>query len=131
MSNLLHKELTDAIINIFYEVNNGLGYGFLERVYQNALYLELKQEGFLVEAQKPIKVHYKGSVVGDFFADLVVENTIILELKACSALTEEHEIQLMNYLRATDIEVGLLMNFGRKPTFKRIIFTNDRKNLKK
>ncbi len=131
MSRLLHRELTDAIIGSYHAVFNELGYGFLERVYQNAMYLELKNEGYEVEAQKQIKVHYKGAVVGDYYADLLVENSVILELKACDALTDDHEIQLLNYLRATDIEVGLLLNFGRKPTFKRIIFTNDRKKLKK
>ncbi|AQG80078.1 GxxExxY protein [Spirosoma montaniterrae] len=131
MSRLLHKELTDAIIGSYYAVFNELGYGFLERVYQNALYIELKNEGYEVEAQKQIKVHYKGTQVGDYFADILVENCVILELKACETLAEEHEIQLMNYLRATTMEVGLLLNFGKKPEFKRIIFTNDRKNLKK
>lgn len=95
------------------------------------MYLELKNEGYEVEAQKQIKVHYKGAMVGDYFADLLVENTIILELKACESLKEEHEIQLINYLRATDIEVGLLLNFGKKPAMKRVVFANERKNLKK
>ena len=130
MSKLLHKDLTDVIIGIYYNVFNELGYGFLERVYQNAMFWELKNEGFDVDAQKQIKVYYKGAQVGDYFADLFVDNCVILELKACEVLADEHEIQLLNYLRATTIEVGLLLNFGEKPEFKRLVFTNDRKNLK-
>ena len=130
MPKLLHKELTDAIIGIYYNVFNELGYGFLERVYQNAMYAELKKEGFDTDAQKQIKVYYKGLLVGDYFADLLVDKSVILELKACEVLVEEHEIQLLNYLRATNVEVGLLLNFGKKPEFKRMVYTNDRKNLK-
>lgn len=131
MSKLLHKELTDAIIGIYYNVFNELGYGFLERVYQNAMYAELKHEGFDVDAQRQIKVYYKGILVGDYYADLFVDNCIILELKATEALAEAHELQLLNYLRATNIEIGMQLNFGKKPEFKRLIFTNDRKNLKR
>lgn len=131
MSKLLHKELTDAIIGIYYNVFNELGYGFLERVYQNAMYAELKHEGFDVDAQRQIKVYYKGILVGDYYADLFVYNCIILELKATEALAEAHELQLLNYLRATNIEIGMQLNFGKKPEFKRLIFTNDRKNLKR
>ena len=130
MEKLLHGELTDAIIKIYYEVYNELGYGFLEKVYQNALFLELKRKGFEVEPQKHIKVHYKGVEIGDYFADMAVNQTIILELKASEMLVYANELQLLNYLRATDIEVGLLLNFGKKPEFRRLIFTNDRKKLK-
>ncbi|GAB2514809.1 GxxExxY protein [Spirosoma aerophilum] len=130
MPNLLHRELTEAIIGIYYDVFNELGYGFLERVYQNAMYAELKNEGFNVTAQQRIKVHYKGLLVGDYYADLLIDNYVILELKAAESLAEEHEVQLLNYLRATDVEVGLLLNFGKKPEFKRIVYTNDRKRLK-
>ncbi|AUD04355.1 GxxExxY protein [Spirosoma pollinicola] len=130
MPKLLHRELTDAIIGIYYDVFNELGYGFLERVYQNAMYAELKNEGFDVTAQQQIKVYYKGLLVGDYFADLLIDNCIILELKATESLAEEHEVQLLNYLRATDIEVGLLLNFGKKPEFKRLVYTNNRKRLR-
>ncbi|OFX74458.1 MAG: GxxExxY protein [Bacteroidetes bacterium GWE2_29_8] len=124
---LLHKDLTDKIISIFYEVYNELGYGFLEKVYQNALYLELKNRNFKVEAQKQIKVYYKEIEVGEYYADLVVNDLIILELKATDCIVDEFECQLINYLKATDKEVGLLLNFGKNPEFKRKIFENTRK----
>ena len=124
---LKHKELTDAILKTFYDVYNELGYGFLEKVYQNSMYLELKNKGFHVEAQKKIKVFYKGIEVGEYFADLIVEDKIILELKAADCIVKDFENQILNYLRSTDCEVGLLLNFGRKPEFKRKIFENDRK----
>lgn len=127
---LLHKELTESIIKVFYDVYNELGFGFLEKVYQNSLYLELKSRGFEVEAQKQIKVHFKGFEVGEYYADLLVNNTIILELKAVEAIVPEFEHQLINYLRGTDKEVGLLLNFGLKPEFRRKIFENSRKKLK-
>ncbi len=126
---LLHKELTDQIIKTFYDVYNELGYGFLEKVYQNALLLELKNRGFQVEAQKQIKVYYKNVVVGEYYADLIVNNLIILELKATEVIVKEFEFQLINYLRATHIEVGLLLNFGTKPEFRRKVFDNHRKNI--
>ncbi len=125
---LEYKELTDAILKAFYDVYNELGYGFLEKVYQNSMYLELKARGFQVEAQKPIKVFYKGNIVGDYYADLVVNNLIILELKAVDVLVEEFEWQILNYLRGTEIEVGLLLNFGKKPEFARKVYKNSRKN---
>jgi GxxExxY protein len=124
---LLHEELTKTIIKTFYKVYNELGYGFLEKVYQNSLYLELKNKGFKVEAQKRIAVFYKGTEVGEYYADLMVEDTIILELKAADYIVKDFENQILNYLRATNCEVGLLLNFGRKPEFKRKIFENDRK----
>ena len=130
MTNFLHKKLSDSILKIYYEVYNNLGYGFLEKVYQNAMYLELKSQGYNVEPQKQIKVYYKEMVVGEYYADLLIDNTIILELKACECLMDAHKAQLINYLRATDIEVGMLLNFGETPEFKRFIYTNDRKNLK-
>ncbi len=129
--NLLHKELTDSIIKTFYDVYNELGYGFLEKVYQNSLYVELRSKGFEVEAQKQIKVYFKGKEVGVYYADLIVNNLIILELKAAEYIVEEFEWQLLNYLRGTNKEVGLLLNFGKKPEFKRKVFENARKNLQK
>ena len=129
MDKLLHKDLTDAIIKVYYAVYNELGYGFLEKVYQNAFYLELKSQAFNVTAQEQIKVYYKEDFVGEYYADLIVEDTIIIELKAAEILVHENELQLINYLRATDKEIGLLFNFGKKPEFKRKIFTNDKKRI--
>ena len=126
---LLHKELTDEIIKTYYDVYNELGYGFLEKVYQNSMFIELKSRGFTVEAQKQIKVHYKGKEVGEYYADLIINNLVILELKATEVIVKEFEWQLINYLRATDIEVGLLLNFGTKPEFRRKVFDNSRKKL--
>ena len=124
---LLHEELTNAIIKTFYEVYNELGYGFLEKVYQNSLFLELKNKGFKVEAQKKIPVYYKGIEVGEYYADLIVEDLVILELKAAEYIVKDFENQILNYLRSTNCEVGLLLNFGKKPEFKRKIFENNRK----
>jgi GxxExxY protein len=109
-------------------LNNVLGYGFLEKVYENAMKLELTKIGLKVERQKNIIVYYEGKEVGNYFADLVVNDLVVVELKAAESLCEEHEYQLINYLKATNIEVGLLLNFGKRPEFKRKIFTNDRKN---
>lgn len=124
---LLHEELTKGIIKTFYEVYNELGYGFLEKVYQNSLYLELKNKGYKVEAQKKILVYYKGIEVGEYYADLLVEDIIILELKAADYIVKEFENQILNYLRGSNCEVGLLLNFGKKPEFKRKIFENYKK----
>ncbi|SNR37260.1 GxxExxY protein [Flavobacterium sp. ov086] len=124
---LLHEELTDVIIKTFYEVYNELGYGFLERVYLNSLYLELKSKGLNIEAQRKIQVYYKGTEVGEYYADLIVEDLIILELKAADCIVEAFENQILNYLKGTNCEVGLLLNFGAKPEFRRKIFENDRK----
>lgn len=112
------------ILNAFYSVYHELGYGFLENVYQNALYKELKSRGLKCEPQKKIEVFYKGEVVGLYYADILVEGIVILELKAVNELHPSHESQLMNYLKVTGIEVGLLLNFGPEPTFKRKVFTN-------
>jgi len=126
---LLHKDLTDEILITYYDVYNELGYGFLEKVYQNSMFIELKSRGFIVESQKQIKVHYKGKEVGEYYADLIINNLVILELKATEVIVKEFEFQLINYLRATNIEVGLLLNFGVKPEFRRKVFDNSRKNL--
>ena len=130
-TNYLHENLSKSILKVFYEVYNELGYGFLEKVYQNAMYFELIEQGFKVEAQKQIKVYYKSELVGEFYADLLINDSIILELKACETLNKSHSAQTLNYLKASNIEVGLLLNFGEKPQIKRFIFTNDRKKLKK
>lgn len=125
---LLHKDITDKILKAFYTVYNTLGYGFLEKVYENALYLELLKAGVRVVKQYPVKVYYDSQQVGEYFADLLVEDLIIIELKAAEGIVEEHEHQLLNYLKATDKEVGLLLNFGKKPAFKRKVFQNINKN---
>lgn len=124
---MLYKEKTDLIINAFYKVYNRLGYGFLERVYHNSFIVELQKNGFDIKSEYPIKVTYDGVEVGDYFADIIIDNCIIIEVKATKMLQEEHECQLINYLKATEMEVGLLFNFGRMPSFKRKLFTNDRK----
>lgn len=125
---LLHQEITDIIIKCFYKVYNELGFGFLEKVYENALLIELRLHELSASEQIPIEVFYKENSVGNYFADIVVENKVIIELKAGEGgLIEEHELQLINYLKATDKEVGLLLSFGKKPEFKRKIFTNDMK----
>ncbi|MEY4876711.1 MAG: hypothetical protein RL708_1860 [Bacteroidota bacterium] len=124
---MLHAATTDIILKSFYKVYNTLGYGFLEKVYQNALLIELDEQGLKCEANFSIKVFYNNVNVGNYFADIVVNDSIILELKAAEVLVEENEFQLINYLKATEFEVGLLLNFGKKPQFKRKIFTNDRK----
>ena len=126
--NFKHSEITEKIIKAFYKVYNTLGYGFLEKVYENALFIELVAIGLFVKKQKQIKVYYDGKEVGEYFADLIVEESVIVELKAAENLCEEHEFQLINYLKATEIEVGLLLNFGEKPAFKRKVFSN-KKNL--
>ncbi len=123
---LLHKELSSKIIKAFYNVYNELGYGFLEKVYENALFYELSQMGLKCEKQRPIKVIYKNQKVGEYFADIFVEDKIILELKT-TAFCEAHEFQLLNYLKATDIELGLLLSFGKEPKFIRRVFDNKRK----
>ncbi|MFI5211756.1 MAG: GxxExxY protein [Ignavibacteria bacterium] len=128
-STLLHEEITSVIIESFYIVYKKLGFGFLERVYQNALAIELRKKELDVECQKPLNVLYDGVVVGDFFADFVINSKVIVEIKAAERLIKEHEYQLINYLKATEAEVGLLLNFGKEPEFKRKIFTNDRKTL--
>ncbi|HPK04368.1 MAG TPA: GxxExxY protein [Bacteroidales bacterium] len=121
-----HADITEKIIQAFYKVYNTLGFGFLEKVYENAMFIELRAMGLLVEKQRRVRVFYKGQEVGDYFADLIVNEKVIIELKASEALCEEHEYQLINYLKATEIEVGLLLNFGKKPDFKRKIFSNVR-----
>ena len=122
-----YKELTDQIIKIFYRVYNKLGYGFLEEIYGNALMIELREEKIDAVAQAPIRVHYKGQIIGEYFADILVDARIIIEIKAAKKLMDEHEAQLLNYLKATSIEVGLLLNFGPTPEIKRKAFDNERK----
>lgn len=122
-----HSELTKEIIGIFYDVCNELGYGFTERVYENAMVISLKKKAFSVKQQVPVSVYYDGQVVGDYVVDLLVNDLVILELKAVRKLSPEHEAQLLNYLKATEIEVGLVLNFGPKAEFIRRVLDNDRK----
>jgi len=122
---MLYKDITDKIIKAFFTVYNTLGYGFLEKVYENALVIELQGMGFIVQQQQNIKVYYKNQIVGEYFADIMVNNIVALELKAAECLVEQNKAQLLNYLKATDKEVGLILNFGKKPEFERVIFTND------
>jgi GxxExxY protein len=124
---LLHRELTGQILGAFYSVYRELGGGFVESVYEAALARELTGLGLKVSCQSPITVHYNNRPVGMFRADILVEDVIILELKARSAIFPVHEAQLLNLLRATPIDVGLLLNFGPRPEFKRLVFSNKRK----
>ena len=122
-----HGEITQKIIGVFYEVYNELGHGFLESVYHRSLLLALQSVGLNVSSRVDIPVWFRGSEVGHFQADILVEQCVLLELKAARALESAHRAQLLNYLRATEIEVGLLLNFGEKPEVKRLIFDNSKK----
>ena len=113
--NFKHSDLTEKIIKAFYNVYNTLGYGFLEKVYENALSIELAKAGLFHSKQHPVDVYYDDEKVGSYFADIIVEESVIIEIKAAENICEEHEAQLTNYLRATEIEVGLLLNFGKEP----------------
>jgi len=121
------NELTDRIIKIFYKVYNKLGYGFLEKVYVNAMMIEFRRAGIKATAQSPIRVLYEKEIVGEYFADILVDEKVIVEIKASRSLTQDNEAQLLNYLKATDVEVGLLLNFGPKAELKRKLFDNFRK----
>jgi len=121
------KSLTEKIIKVFYTVYNKLGYGFLEKVYEKALMIEFKKEGIPATSQSPIQVFYEDEIVGEYFADILVDHKVIVEIKAAKSLTTENEAQLLNYLKATEIEVGLLLNFGPKPVVKRKVFDTFRK----
>lgn len=118
-----HQDLTSKIIECAYKVHNTLGFGFLEAVYQNALVIELQKAGLQAEKEKKIQVYYNNQVVGDYLADIIVEDKVILELKSVKDLHEAHSAQLVNYLKATGIEVGLLINFGESVQIKRKIYT--------
>jgi GxxExxY protein len=123
-----HQEVTEKIIGVFYEVYNELRHGFLESVYEQAMLIALSDAGLHVDRQLPITVYFRGQVVGEFRADIVVNNQVIVEIKAARAIGSAYEAQIMHYLRATDVEIGLLMNFGPKPESKRFIFDNERKS---
>ena len=122
-----HAELTRAIIGVFYEVYNELGTGFLESVYKECMRLALTQAGLSVQTEMPVPVYFRGSLVGVFKADLVVNGLVLIELKIADALCQEHESQTLHYLRATNLEVGMLMNFGPTAKFKRLVMDNESK----
>ena len=122
-----HETITQAVIGAFYDVYNALGYGFLEKVYENAMAIEIRRRAHTVACQYPIAVSYRDQIVGDYYADLLIDDAVIVELKAVRALAKQHEAQLLNYLSATPYEVGLLLNFGPEPKFIRKVFDNDRK----
>jgi GxxExxY protein len=122
-----HDDLTERIIGVFYDVYNELGDGFLESVYREAMRLALTQVGLRVNTEVPVPVSFRGSVVGVFRADLIVNDAVLVELKASDQMMRQHESQTMHYLRATTIEVGLLMNFGPSPRFKRFVMDNELK----
>ena len=126
-TDLKHGLITDQILRVFYEVYNELGHGFLESVYQKSLILALTEAGLMVHSPVDIPVWFRGHQVGAFEADVLVEKCVLLELKAASAVHNSHQAQLLNYLRATDIEIGVLLNFGVKPEFKRLVFDNLRR----
>jgi GxxExxY protein len=126
---LKNKEITEAILRCFFKVYNTLGYGFLEKVYENAMMIELAKAGLNAEKQYKINVFYEGKNVGDYYADIIVGQEVILELKAVENLVAENEYQLVNYLKATTIETGLLLNFGKKPEFRRKVFSNGNKRV--
>ncbi len=127
MDQLLHGQTTGLLLQAFFDVYNKLGYGFLERVYENSLAIAARKLGVRIEQQVPIRVHFDGMLVGAYEADIVADGKVIVELKAARALGEEHEAQLLNYLKATPYEVGLLLNFGPKPEYRRKIMDNARK----
>jgi GxxExxY protein len=127
---LKHAGLTEKVIGVFYDVYNELGYGFLESVYEESLVIALQQAGLAANRQVPLPVWFRGNRVGEVRADMIVENSVLLELKCARSLEPAHEAQLLHYLKSTEIEIGMLLNFGARPQFRRLIFDNDRKNIR-
>ncbi|HVN80801.1 MAG TPA: GxxExxY protein [Terriglobia bacterium] len=121
---LKHGDITDLVLKAFFRVYNELDYGFLEKIYENALIIAARELGLAVEQQVRVHIYFDGKVVGDHVIDLLFNNAVIVEVKAAKSLLEEHEAQLLNYLKATPFEVGLLLNFGPKPQFKRKVYDN-------
>ena len=124
---LKHEEITRKLIGLYFQVYGALGYGFLEQVYRNAMAMAGRKAGLEMAQEVPIRVQFEGSIIGEYKADLVVNQAVIAELKACQTLAPAHEAQLLNYLKASRFEVGLLFNFGPKPQYKRMIYDNNRK----
>jgi len=122
-----HHDLTERVIGVFYDVYNELGYGFVEVVYREAMRLAIIQTGLNGSTEVPINVHFRGTHIGVFRADIIVNNVLLLELKTAEALAPQHEAQTKNYLRATTIEVALLINFGPEPKFRRLLMYNEKK----
>jgi GxxExxY protein len=127
---LQHGELTEKIIGVFYDVYNELGYGFLESVYEESLVIALLETCLKVERQLAIPVWFRGHQVGQFRGDILVEGKVLLELKSTRTLEAAHEAQLLHYLKSTEIEIGLLLNFGSRPQFRRLLFDNNRKKIR-
>jgi GxxExxY protein len=127
---LKHSELTDKIIGVFYDVYNELGYGFLESTYAEAMVIALEGSGLAAAREVPVPVWFRERKAGQYFADIAVGQTVLLELKTARTLDTAHEAQLLHYLRATEIEIGLLLNFGLRPQFRRLIFDNERKKIR-
>jgi GxxExxY protein len=123
----MHEALTNQVLGIFYKVYNELGHGFLESVYENALAVSFREAGLKIESQVPVPVWFHGEQIGDFRADVIVEKILLLELKAARRIEASHEAQVLNYLKATDVELALLLNFGVRPEFRRLLFDNERK----
>ena len=129
-SELKYEDVTGKIIGTFYDVYNELGYGFLESVYEESLVITLRQAGLTVKRQVSVPVWFRNQNVGEFRADVTVENCVLLELKCAKNLDPAHEAQILHYLKSTDIEIGLLLNFGLKPQFRRLLFDNERKKIR-
>jgi GxxExxY protein len=127
---LKHSDLTEKIIGIFYDVYNELGYGFLESTYSEALVVAFGEARLTAAREVPVPVWFRGRKVGQYYADMMIEGVVLLELKATRSLDSSHEAQLLHYLRATDVEVGMLLNFGLRPQFRRLLFDNDRKKIR-
>jgi GxxExxY protein len=127
---LIHSALTNQIIGVFYDVYNELGHGFLESTYAEAMMIALQQVGLTAVREVPVPVWFRGKKVGQYFADILIDDAVLLELKAARTIEAAHEAQLLHYLRATEIEVGLLLNFGVRPQFRRLLFDNERKKIR-
>ena len=122
-----HSDLTKRILRAFFDLHTELGYGFSEKVFENSLAILLLERGIKVQQQVPIRVYFHGQVVGEYIADMLINDVVMLELKAVSKINEDHAAQSLNYLKATDIEVGLVLNFGQTAEFRRRVYDNDRK----
>jgi len=130
IATLKHADVTEKIIGVFYDVYNELGYGFLECVYEESLVIALHEAGLAAHRQIPLPVWFRGHKVGEFRADLLVENCLLLELKSARSLDPAHEAQLLHYLKSTEVEIGMLLNFGTRPQFRRLLFDNERKKIR-
>jgi GxxExxY protein len=130
IATLKHADVTEKIIGVFYDVYNELGYGFLECVNEESLVIALHEAGLTEHRQIPLPVWFRGHKVGEFRADLLVENCVLLELKSARSFDPAHEAQLLHYLKSTEVEIGMLLNFGTRPQFRRLLFDNERKKIR-